>query len=200
MSQPITPTATPSPFMSFVYDNIAPLKRMRYKQILFQIISFGLIISSALMIWKSLMLFTGSECPIVVVLSGSMEPAFHRGDLLFLYMSDAPFQVGEIVVFKIVDREIPIVHRIIKVHERSHNSTLGLPETEILTKGDNNQVDDRGLYQRGQLWLKREHILGRAMGFLPYVGMVTIIMNDFPIVKYLLIAFLGFFVLVSREQ
>jgi signal peptidase len=27
---------------------------------------------------------TGSESPIVVVLSGSMEPAFYRGDLLFL--------------------------------------------------------------------------------------------------------------------
>ena len=25
------------------------------------------------------------ESPIVVVLSGSMEPAFYRGDLLFLY-------------------------------------------------------------------------------------------------------------------
>ena len=30
------------------------------------------------------MVVTGSESPIVVVLSGSMEPAFQRGDLLFL--------------------------------------------------------------------------------------------------------------------
>ena len=41
-----------------------------------------------------------SESPIVVVLSGSMEPAFHRGDLLFLTQSDGPFEVGDIVVFK----------------------------------------------------------------------------------------------------
>lgn len=37
-----------------------------------------MIVSSALMIWKGLMVVTGSESPIVVVLSGSMEPAFHR--------------------------------------------------------------------------------------------------------------------------
>ena len=35
-----------------------------------------MIVSSALMIWKGLMVVTGSESPIVVVLSGSMEPAF----------------------------------------------------------------------------------------------------------------------------
>lgn len=51
--------------------------------------------------------------------SGSMEPAFFRGDLLFLTnIKDEPIRVGEIVVFKIKGREIPIVHRVIKIHER----------------------------------------------------------------------------------
>jgi len=50
--------------------------------------------------------------------SGSMEPAFYRGDLLFLYMPDSPIRVGEIVVFKLDGRDIPIVHRVLKVHER----------------------------------------------------------------------------------
>ena len=36
--------------------------------------SIGLIATAALIIWKTLMLVTGSESPIVVVLSGSMEP------------------------------------------------------------------------------------------------------------------------------
>ena len=62
------------------------------------------------------MVVTGSESPIVVVLSGSMEPAFHRGDLLFLTNHrEEPIRVGEIVVFKVEGREIPIVHRVIKV-------------------------------------------------------------------------------------
>ena len=44
-----------------------------------------------------------------------MEPAFYRGDILFLHMGFTPFRAGDIVVFKVADREIPIVHRIIKV-------------------------------------------------------------------------------------
>ena len=57
------------------------------------------------------MVITESESPVVVVLSGSMEPAFHRGDILFLHMGFTPFRAGDIVVFKVADREIPIVHR-----------------------------------------------------------------------------------------
>ncbi len=39
------------------------------------------------------------------------------------------------------------------------------------------------LYAEGQEWLNREHIMGRAVGYLPHVGRVTIIMNDYPYVK-----------------
>lgn len=88
-------------------------------QSLYQFLSFAMIVSSALMIWKGLMVVTGSESPIVVVLSGSMEPAFQRGDLLFLTnYREEPVRVGEIVVFKVEGRDIPIVHRVIKLHEK----------------------------------------------------------------------------------
>eukprot|EP01114_Cavostelium_apophysatum_P004476 TRINITY_DN1472_c0_g1_i1.p1 TRINITY_DN1472_c0_g1~~TRINITY_DN1472_c0_g1_i1.p1 ORF type:complete len:146 (+),score=9.38 TRINITY_DN1472_c0_g1_i1:185-622(+) len=145
------------------------------------------------MIWKSLMIVTGSESPIVVVLSGSMEPAFYRGDLLLLTLTDEPFRAGDIVVFKLDGKEIPIVHRALTVHEKLNG------DIDMLTKGDNNSVNDRGLYPRGQQWINKQHIIGRAKGFLPYIGMVTIIMNDFPMLKYGLIALMGFFVLVNRE-
>lgn len=55
---------------------------------------------------------------VSVCVSGSMEPAFQRGDILFLTNYNEPIRVGEIVVFKVKDREIPIVHRVIKVHEK----------------------------------------------------------------------------------
>lgn len=73
---------------------------------------------------------------------------------MFLTNYDDPIRVGEIVVFKIKDRDIPIVHRVLKVHENEDG------EVELLTKGDNNRVDDRGLYAPGQNWLKRDDILG----------------------------------------
>ena len=39
-----------------------------YFQLYYQVLNFGMIVSSALMIWKGLMVYTGSESPIVVVL------------------------------------------------------------------------------------------------------------------------------------
>ena len=159
-----------------------------------QVLNFLLIVSSALMIWKSLMLLTGSESPIVVVLSGSMEPAFYRGDLLILTdKQHEPIQVGDIVVFKIKDREIPIVHRTIKLHQATDG------KVKFLTKGDNNAVDDRSLYSPGQLWLERSDVIGRAKGFVPYIGMVTILMNDYPQLKYAVLGLLGLYVLIHRE-
>lgn len=42
-----------------------------------------------------------------------------RGDLLFLTnYPEEPVRVGEIVVFKVEGRDIPIVHRVIKLHEK----------------------------------------------------------------------------------
>ncbi len=69
---------------------------------------------------------------VVVVLSGSMEPAYYRGDILFLNMGRRPVRVGEVVVFNIEGRDIPIVHRVVKVHERRPGAAHD--EIEILTK------------------------------------------------------------------
>lgn len=56
---------------------------------------------------------------VLFINSGSMEPAFHRGDLLFLTnYEQEPIRAGEIVVFKVEGRDIPIVHRVMKVHEK----------------------------------------------------------------------------------
>ena len=63
------------------------------------------------------------------MLSGSMEPGFYRGDILFLNMGTQPIRTGEIVVFNIDGRDIPIVHRVIKVHEWPDHS-----DVDILTK------------------------------------------------------------------
>ncbi|XP_051953558.1 signal peptidase complex catalytic subunit SEC11A-like isoform X2 [Xyrauchen texanus] len=135
-------------------DFLDDVRRMNKRQLYYQVLNFGMIVSSALMIWKGLMVVTGSESPIVVVLSGSMKPAFYRGDLLFLTNCvEDPIRVGEIVVFRIEGREIPIVHRVLKIHEK----------------------------------------------FVPYIGIVTILMNDYPKFKYAVLCLLGLFVLVHRE-
>ncbi|KAL9232021.1 hypothetical protein vseg_007171 [Gypsophila vaccaria] len=180
--------------MGWIGDQIDSIKSIQLRQLITQAISLGMIVTSALIIWKALMCFTGSESPVVVVLSGSMEPGFKRGDILFLTMRKDPIRTGEIVVFNINGREIPIVHRAITVHEQQESGAV-----DVLTKGDNNYGDDRLLYARGQDWLQREHIMGRAVGFLPYVGWVTIIMTEKPMIKYLLIGALGLLVITSKD-
>lgn len=96
-----------------------------------------------------------------------MEPAIHRGDLLLLSNRySAPLVSGDIVVYKLPGRDVPIVHRIIKVHEEHDTAAV-----DILTKGDNNLPDDRELYG-DRKWLSRDMVVGRAFAFLPRAGMV----------------------------
>lgn len=81
-----------------------------------QILNFALILSTAFMMWKGLSVISNSPSPIVVVLSGSMEPAFQRGDLLFLWNRNLmeETKVGEVVVYNVRGKDIPIVHRVVR--------------------------------------------------------------------------------------
>ena len=93
----------------------APIETSQLRQMITQIVFIGIVVSSALMMWKGLMLVTNSESPILVVVTGGMEPSFHRGDILFVnwdYTNPSP---GDIVVYKVPSQEIPIVHRVISV-------------------------------------------------------------------------------------
>eukprot|EP00069_Balaena_mysticetus_P003336 bmy_16605T0 len=108
----------------------------------------------------------------MVVLSG-MEPAFHRGDLLFLTnFREDPVRAGEIIVFKVEGQDIPKVHRVIKVHKKDNG------DIKFLTKGGNNEVDNRGLYKEGQNWLEKKDVVGGARGFLPYVDFLSGTVNQ----------------------
>ena len=54
--------------------------------------------------------------------SGSMEPAFYRGDLLFLTNpANQRYQTGDITVYKIPGADIPIVHRVMETHDAVSN-------------------------------------------------------------------------------
>ncbi|KAG1793068.1 uncharacterized protein HD556DRAFT_517286 [Suillus plorans] len=197
-------------------DELKTFRRLGFRHFLLQILNFASVIASGLMLWKGLGLILNTESPIVVVLSGSMEPAFYRGDLLFLTNPPGQrYHTGDITVYRIPGAEIPIVHRVLETRDvfiPFDNSTenrivnnrlakLKLPPGEhqlMLTKGDNNHVDDIDLYQ-GLEWLDRRHIIGKVRGFLPYIGYVTIAMNDFPQLKYALLGGLGLLAVIQRE-
>ncbi|KAJ6094993.1 signal peptidase I [Penicillium canescens] len=99
-----------------------------------------LLVTFPFMLWKALSVLTGSSYPIIVVISESMAPAFTRGDLLFLWNRQPWIRPGEIPVCWFPGRPLPMVHRAIK--------SVWLDGTRqlIVTKGDNNDVDDVALY------------------------------------------------------
>ncbi|KAI0312713.1 hypothetical protein OF83DRAFT_1176377 [Amylostereum chailletii] len=186
-------------------DSLRTFRKLGVRHVLLQILNFATVLASGLMMWKGLGLLTNTESPIVVVLSGSMEPAFYRGDLLFLVNpTNTRYETGDITVYKIPGQDIPIVHRVLQTHDVVKKAK-GVQEMEpkpedqlLLTKGDNNYLDDVELYQ-GLDFLRRKHIVGKVRGFVPYVGYVTIAMNDFPQLKYALLGGLGLMALLQRE-
>jgi len=231
-----------------VKDSYQGFVQMDKRQLAHQVLSLLLVLCSAIMIWKGLVVWSGSETPVVVVLSGSMEPAIWRGDILFLWADKAvPYEVGEIIVYQIKGRSIPIIHRIVEVHRsldgssaadadtaRDREAALNLPDghpltpdgksssmpgvggdealvatsdrlgrVQLLTKGDNNPTEDRALYNpeggASKLWLEEDEVLGRAKGYLPQVGKLTIYLTDYPALKFILIGVLALFVLTAKE-
>ena len=70
----------------------------------------------------------------------------------------------------------------------------------LLTKGDNNLADDTELYARGQDYLTRStDIIGSVIGYVPFVGYVTILLSEHPWLKTVLLGLMGVMVVLQRE-
>ncbi|KAJ7659879.1 signal peptidase complex catalytic subunit SEC11 [Mycena rosella] len=147
------------------------------RRVLLQAQIMALTLTSAYMAHTALGLLTNCKSPVVVVLSGSMEPGIHRGDLLFLsnYMPQE-YRNGDITVYQVPGDAITIVHRVVQTHE----DMSGSPQIQrFLTKGDNNDVDDLTLY-KGLERLERTHVVGKVRCIIPLVGYASILFNEYP--------------------
>lgn len=190
------------------------------KKFVVDVIAFIAVVGSALMMWNVAKLVTHTESPIVVVLTGSMEPAFYRGDLLLVTHLPEDLRMGDIIVFKVKDQAIPIVHRAmvlqIKVDQPKSAPSVKVALLDkvnealtrnplhehfyLLSKGDNNPVDDRGLYTPGQLWLSRDDLIGKVRAYCPYVGYLTIVLNEHPPLKYAVLGLMLLSVMLAKDQ
>ncbi|KAH9078512.1 hypothetical protein Ae201684P_019596 [Aphanomyces euteiches] len=155
-------------------DDDAPTqeKKMRsgqigWRQVAKEALRVGMLILSIFVFWKGVVGLTGGESPIVVVLSGSFVPSYRRGDILLVDNHKPNIEIGDIVVFKIHGRDIPTAHRVL-------------------------QFAYGHLTMPSQLWLQHEDIVGVARGFIPYLGYVNIVLNDYPLLKVLTIGILAF--------
>ncbi|SCU94442.1 LAFA_0F21858g1_1 [Lachancea sp. 'fantastica'] len=152
-------------------------------------------LASAFMFWKGLSIVTDSHSPIVVVLSGSMEPAFQRGDILFLWNRNTLNKVGDVVVYEVNGKDIPIVHRVMREHidEKTGKQLL-------LTKGDNNAGNDIPLYAKRKVYLQKDRdIVGTVKGYIPQLGYVTIWISENKYAKAGLMGLIALSALLSNE-
>lgn len=83
------------------------------------VLTILLPLSFTFMVFQTLCLVTNSRVPIVCVTSESMSPAFHRGDVLFLWNRTSTVEVGDIPVVWFEKSPLPMVHRVIRVHSVS---------------------------------------------------------------------------------
>ena len=105
------------------------------KEVFRGIISFIFVVGSALLTWNIGKILTNTESPIVVVLTGSMEPAFYRGDLLLVTHWRENMVSGDIIVYSLPNQEIPIVHRAMYVQELDDGRKDSIP-VRLLDKGN----------------------------------------------------------------
>ena len=227
LRMPAMPSAPAKPSSSTTSSSPSPSTATHTLTTLLKIL---LIITTVFLSWQSLCYVTSSSSPVIVVISESMEPAFYRGDVLFVYNRAPVFEVGEIAVCWFEGRLLPMVHRII---QRVPNSRAGRNERYVvsgyplartvdiianclwnsdtlsssenlsyqyLTKGDNNDRDDIPLYPPGQLYVKRQEIIGTVKGYIPYIGWVTILMTEHPWLKATVFGAVGVSALIRRKR
>lgn len=95
------------------------------------------------------------------VLSGSMEPTFPTGSMIYVKEVDAiSLEEGDIITFKL-SGQTPITHRIVKIVNHGENH-----EFSFQTKGDSNNMVDGNL-------VKADQVIGKAMFCIPYLGYLS---------------------------
>ena len=80
------------------------------------------------------------------------------------------------------------------------SSAIEHPQYQYLTKGDNNDRDDTPLYPPGQPYVKRHEVIGTIKGYIPYLGWVTILMNEHPWLKAAVFGAVGSFSFLRKKQ
>lgn len=104
--------------------------------------------------------------------SDSMNPVIRKGSLL-LVKKEKNYSPGDIIAFYAVceGEKICVTHRIVRK----------VSEDTYITKGDANTEEDRGV-------VRKETILGKVTGYIPYYGYVCFWMKENILFLLLLLA------------
>ncbi len=151
-------------------------KKFLNKKVIFAIVMISVAFFGSFLVYFILQVALNTESPIVVVVSGSMEPTIHEGDLLFVKGTNpedikngtAEDKDGDIIVFDarglwIGAPEEPIVHRVI---DKFFVGDIWY----FRTKGDANSLPDAAP-------VPESNVIGVVIGGIPYIGWVKIFLT-----------------------
>ena len=152
-------------------------KPIPHKKIIIAVVMIVIAFFGSFLVYFILQISFNTESPIVVVISGSMEPTIHEGDLLFVMGIDAEDikngtaeeQNGDVIVFDarglwIGAPQEPIVHRVVDKFQ--------IGDTWYFrTQGDANFLPD-------QAPVPETRIIGVVVGWIPYIGWVKIFLTE----------------------
>ena len=171
-----------------------PMKKFFNKKVVFAIIMICVAFFGSFLIYFILQLSLNTSTPVVVVVSGSMEPTIHEGDLLFVKGTN-PESIkngtiidkdGDIIVFDARGLwsgapQDPIVHRVV-------GKELRIDGYYFRTKGDANSLPDPD-------WVPESKIFGVVIGGIPYIGWVKIFLTESGLLIPLLVIISGLLII-----
>lgn len=106
---------------------------------------------------------------IYTVVSGSMEPTYHVGSLIYVKKVDTnTLKVKDPITFKLGDNTIA-THRIVEIVQDETNPNM----YKFRTKGDANEEVDANL-------VEPEKVLGKAYFTIPYLGYIATYIQSYP--------------------
>ncbi|CAL6018315.1 Microsomal_signal peptidase 18 kDa subunit [Hexamita inflata] len=185
-----------------IYRYVSTIKSLTLPDLAYM---FLLIVQSqcqSVIYWNFCKFYLKNDIPITVVLTGSMEPGFQRGDIIPVQTwNNSQIEVGDVVVYQQSKRPVPIVHRVLDrrqiIWSESNNNNSNLNQSSniklnysnkndeqriqniYITKGDANEIHDWWLYDYdGRRFLLNENIMGVMWGNAPGIGFLTIALKE----------------------
>lgn len=99
---------------------------------------------------------------VFTVLSGSMEPTYHTGSLIYVKKVDPyAIEAGQVITF-LLDEDTIATHRVVAVVPDEEDASV----IRFRTKGDANESEDGGL-------VHYKNVIGTPVFTIPYLGYVA---------------------------
>ncbi|KAA6395686.1 MAG: hypothetical protein EZS28_008789 [Streblomastix strix] len=123
-----------------------------------------------------------------------MEPTMYRGDLVINQGWTSNYKIGDIVIWQL-GTSPRVIHRIIQING-----------SRFLTKGDHNNANDQGLYQKyghphPEAWLSLNEIKSRVLLHFPKGGFPLIFAKEYPVISIIIVLGIQFlWVILWKKQ